>query len=464
MISNGKITQFAKYAIWTSLGVISLWMLTLGFPDEASALLVILVTAGIALFFFRHYAEDKEFITTLFLAALAVRLGFGILIHVYEWRDFFGGDSLTFDYHGAAIADYWQGLIDVRDVTYQRASMTSRPGWGINYLVAFIYIIVGKNILAAQSFCAVVGAATPPMVYFCANKIFENRNVAKTAALSVAFFPAFVIWSSQLLKDGLIVFLLVLAITMVLQLQERVSYPAILVLVLSMFGIITLRFYIFYMVAVAVAGSFVIGLSNKSTSVLRRAGILLVIGIGLTYLGVIRSASSDYEQYADLDRVQNSRLDLARSAESGYAEDIDVSTTAGALTAIPIGFLYLMFAPFPWQLGSFRQAISFPEVMIWWALMPLMISGIVYAIRHRLRSTFPILFFSLMLTVAYSIFQANVGTAYRQRTQIQVFLFIFIAVGWELWKEKREDRKAERLLKQRRFEERIHARSSGIVS
>jgi hypothetical protein len=46
-----------------------------------------------------------------------------------------------------------------------------------------------------------------------------------------------------------------------------------------------------------------------------------------------------------------------------------------------------------------------------------------------------------MLTLAYSIFQGNVGTAYRQRTQIQVFFFMFIAVGWVLWKEKREDRK-----------------------
>jgi len=34
-----------------------------------------------------------------------------------------------------------------------------------------------------------------------------------------------------------------------------------------------------------------------------------------------------------------------------------------------------------------------------------------------------------------------VGTAYRQRTQIQVFLFMFIAVGWTLFQERREDKK-----------------------
>ena len=85
----------------------------------------------------------------------------------------------------------------------------------------------------------------------------------------------------------------------------------------------------------------------------------------------------------------------------------------------------------------------------------MMIYGIWYTVRNRLRSAFPVLFFSLMLTLAYSIFQGNVGTAYRQRTQIQVFLFIFIAVGWALWKEKRGDRKMERLIKQKKFDDRL---------
>ena len=100
-----------------------------------------------------------------------------------------------------------------------------------------------------------------------------------------------------------------------------------------------------------------------------------------------------------------------------------------------------MFAPFPWQANNLRQAITIPEVLVWWAIMPMMIAGIWYSVRHRLRKAFPILIFSLMLTLAYSIFSGNVGTAYRQRTQIQVFLFIFIGVGWTIYQERRDDRK-----------------------
>ncbi|MDT7604716.1 MAG: hypothetical protein QOF61_2713, partial [Acidobacteriota bacterium] len=49
--------------------------------------------------------------------------------------------------------------------------------------------------------------------------------------------------------------------------------------------------------------------------------------------------------------------------------------------------------------------------------------------------------FTMMLTLAYSVFQGNVGTAYRQRSQLLVFYFIFVSVGYELLKERREDSK-----------------------
>ena len=457
MTSRYASSSFGRLLAWGGTVVVGLWMLFASVPDDATALLLTIILAVAFIATFRHFSEDKEFITSLFLAALNVRLAFGLFIHVFDFRDFFGGDSLTYHAHGAAIVDYWNGLIDSRDSLYQWATSTTRPGWGMNYIVAAIYYVAGKNILAAQSFCAVVGAATAPMVYFCSRKIFSNENVARLSAFSIAFFPSFIIWSSQLLKDGVVIFLLVVVITMVLNLQKQFSYAAIGVLLLALFGIITVRFYIFYMVAVAVAGSFVVGLSERSTSILRRSAALVMLGLGLTYFGVIRTASTDFEKYADLERIQVSRTDLVRSAASGFNEEADISTAQGALTTIPVGFAYLMFAPFPWQMSSLRQAITLPEILVWWALVPLLVIGIVYTIRNRLRSAFPVLFFSLLLTLAYSIFQGNVGTAYRQRNQIQVFLFIFIAVGWELWREKREDRRMEQRLKQRRFEERLQA-------
>ena len=413
------------------------------FPDSAMAVILTAISSLVVIFAIRYFfPEESEYLTNLFLAALLARLLFGTLLHVYDWRNFFGGDADTYDVYGNWLMEIWFGLDN------DTAIKANNSGWGMPYLVAAIYSVVGRNIFAAQCFCGVIGAATAPLVYNCAYQIFGNRRVSKISALLVALYPAFIIWSGQLLKDGLIDFLLVLTITMILQLQIKFSYPAVIVVILALFGILSLRFYIFYMVAVAAVGSFIIGLSSSAQSIITKLVILVTIGFGLTYLGVLRNAEKDIDQYTNLQRIQQSRADLAR-ASSGFGQDIDVSTTEGAISAIPIGFVYLMFAPFPWQMTSLSQLMTLPDMLIWWGMMIFLIRGLIYSIRHRLRNSIAVLMFSLMLTIGYCIFQGNVGMAYRQRTQIQVFLFMFGAVGWTLLQENKENKKAVMLAKNR---------------
>jgi hypothetical protein len=446
------------FSIILAIAVISLGASIVAFPDAAAGMLVVITCAVGVLFLLRSFGEEKQFITNIFLAALSVRILFGIVVHVFQLREFFGGDALTYDFLGNRLVEIWSGIPVPNDMVTFRAKSMSGSGWGMNYFVGALYFIIGRNIFAAQSLCAVVGAATAPMVYFCALKLFENKSVAKMSAVVVAVFPSFVIWSGQLLKDGLIIFLLVLAMTMVMRLQEKFSYLAVSTLVLAVFGILSLRFYIFYLVLIAVVGSFVIGVSNSAQSVLRRTIVLVLIGVGLTYFGAARTASEDFDRYGNLEQLRNSREDLAQSGASGFGQDVDVSTTAGAVAILPVGFAYLMFAPFPWQVTNFRQLITLPEVLAWWSMIPVLVYGLWFTIKTRLRSAFPILIFSLMLTLAYSIFQGNVGTAYRQRTQIQVFLFMFVAVGWKLYQERKEDKKVIAMARRRRLEEALHAR------
>lgn len=448
----------ASQVFIAGLIVVILGIVAVNVPEAAGAILVVLLFSIICLAVFRSYTTETTFVTNVFLVGLVLRLAFGLFVHIYDLRDFFGGDALTYDFRGNILREAWLATGSVTPDGYAAASSTAGSGWGMNYLVGFIYLLLGRNILAAQAFCAVIGAATAPMVYFCTKRIYHNLQAAKFAAILVAVFPAFIIWSGQLLKDGLIIFLLVLAMTMVIELQERIGVAAVTVLGLSVAGILTLRFYIFYMVAIAVVGSFVVGVKNSPGAVLARVAVIVVLGLGLTYVGVIRNASTNLDKFGTLDKLQNSRQDQAVRADSGFGADADVSTTSGAITVIPIGFAYLMFAPFPWEVRNLRQAITLPEVIAWWALMPFLISGLIFSVKHRLRTAMPILLFSLMLTFAYSIFQSNVGTAYRQRTQIQVFLFIFIAVGWTIWKEKRDDAKLMRRNRQKRFEADLRGR------
>ncbi len=421
--------------------------------DTKSGPVTLAVVAGMAaiiIVLIRRYTEEKTFVTNIFIAGLCARLIFGILVHVYDLRDFAGPDSLGYDFLGAKIADYWQGLVPI-DQDLSSWLSVRWPGWGMNYFMGALYFLLGPSIFMAQSVCGVIGAATVPMIYYCARSLFQNRTVARSAAVLVAFFPALIIWSSQLLKDGLIVFLLVVSVTMVIRLQRKFDWIALSILMASTGGILSLRFYTFFVIAIALVGGFAIGIKTPTKATVQRLGALAVLTLAMTYFGVIRIATGDLNTYGSLDRIQFSRSAMTQS-NSGYGGEADVSTTGGALSAIPVGFAYLMLAPFPWEMKNLRQYLTLPDVLLWWAMIPLMLYGIWYSIRHKLRENIPIFVFTFILTMAYSMFQGNLGAAYRQRTQMQVFLLLFVAVGWTVLMEKRADRK---LLEDRRVKEMV---------
>jgi hypothetical protein len=415
--------------------------------ETAKAVMFCTILALVAGLYAYKQKTHGTFLLRLFVAALLVRMLVAVAIFAFHGQNFFGGDAMTYDFFGDAQMLGWAGDNYYQGIASQFVRGGESSGWGMVYLVAAIYGLIGRNMLAIQLMNSVLGAVTAVIIFLCAQKVFNNSRVARLAGIAVAFYPSLVLWSAQGLKDGPIVFFLALAILATLNLGEKLTLKYILVLLCALVAVMAFRFYVFYMISVAIAGAFIIGMQQiTAASFARQFSAIILLGLALTYVGVTRSAEIQFEQYGNLEALQRSRLDLAVSAESGFGRDVDVSSTSGALSTIPMGMLYLLFAPFPWQVASLRQSITLPEMVVWWASFPLLVLGLWFSINYRLRMISPILIFTVMLTFAYSISQGNVGTAYRQRAQLLVFYFIFVAAGFVLIKEKREERKRLELL------------------
>jgi 4-amino-4-deoxy-L-arabinose transferase-like glycosyltransferase len=449
-----KVLLAISYLLVCGLIIFSVPPIVAEFPDYAhytmydsgQALLFCLGLATVVGYFIYRHKEQGSFLLQLFAWALLLRIVVATGIFIFNKQEFFGGDAITYDFFGFAQMQAWQG-----DSYYKSIIAGFMQGqasaWGMVNMVAAVYSITGRNTLAIQFVNSIIGAATAVLVYHCAQHVYQNVRVAKIAAVCVAFFPSLVLWSAQGLKDAPIVFFLVLAILASLRVSEKLSVKHVAILILALFSILSLRFYVFYMIVVAIGGGFVIGLQKITpTNFLRQFIVIGLVGLSLTYLGVTRYANAQLDRFGSLEAVQRSRADLAR-AGSGFGKDVDVSTTEGAISTIPIGLIYLLFAPFPWELVSLRQSITLPEMIIWWLSFPLLVLGVWYSIRYRLRQISPVLIFTTMLSLAYSVFQGNVGTAYRQRAQLLVFYFIFVAVGFVLLKEKKEERDRQIQLK-----------------
>jgi hypothetical protein len=97
-----------------------------------------------------------------------------------------------------------------------------------------------------------------------------------------------------------------------------------------------------------------------------------------------------------------------------------------------MGLAFFLFSPFPWQIGSALSAMTLPEQLVWYALMPMVVTGGRHLLRERLHAFGPIMVFLALTTSVYALVEGNAGTAYRHRAQVLLFFLVLASVGLAL--------------------------------
>jgi len=396
----------------------------------------------IVLYQIRARAEATEvyFLSRLYSWSILIRSSLAIMLNIFADNSAFAaafwGDSGTYDIAGYQLALNWSG-----EAVSSVYLSTAVSGYGWAYFVGAVYSLVGRNQLLVQLINGVIGSVTVVVIYVIATRLFD-RAVGRWAALFMAFFPQMIFWSTGMYKDPATLLCIAASMYAVLRLRERLSLGMIALFVGAVLALVTLRFYIAYFVGFAALATFLFGQRRGAARMLGTYTLLIGALFGALNFAVKRETLERQATYMTLDRLQTTREDQATYGKSGFGREYDVSTPTGALTALPTGLMYLLFAPFPWAVSGLRQALVLPETLVWYALMPAFARGLVYTVRYRLRNALPILVFAATLTVAYALMQGNIGTAYRQRTQITMFFFIFMGVGLAERRRQREARAA----------------------
>jgi hypothetical protein len=316
----------------------------------------------------------------------------------------------------------------------------------VTAIAAFYYMTGGIRALPTLLIIySAVTALVPVYVYRFARELGAPEAVGRRAGWLVAFSPAFVFWSGSLYKEGLTLLLLSVAAFHTLRLQSDWKVRSLSTLVLCVVALWGVRFYLAILLALAVVLSLLWGRmprAGQSTAVpvlVRQAAVIsifavVIISVGLTVRTDHVLLESDEGVLVNLD-VR--RAGSAKEAQSGYLQDASVASPEEALQYFPLGLLYFLTVPFPWQLGSIRQNLIIPENAFWLGTYPLMIVGI----RRALKFNRPGVVFLLLMTagmcIVYALLAANVGTSYRMRSQVWLLWAPFAAWGWEVWRERR---------------------------
>ena len=375
----------------------------------------------------RHRDDLFRVVALTYLGTLGLRY----VLAFYLWLNHtevgfsltFWGDSQTYDFLGAAVAESWTHGGWMRS---WEATVEGTVNRGFIYVVAVLYYVFGRNVLLVQLLNGVIGALTPVVIFELGLTLY-GRRVATTAMLLTAFFPQMIFWSAALYKDPLVMLCIAVNILAVFRVREGIKPRWIAIYLVTSGALVWLRFYIFYAAtAAAAAGLLMRHRRNTVVSLASQLGLVAAVLVLLVYTPLGQEAL-EQSRFLDLQVLNASRTDLARGG-SGFAAEADVSTVGGVLAVMPTGIAHLLFAPFPWTVTGLRQVLALPDVLMWYALIPFLLRGVVAAFR-RLGDTIPILVFTGALTLAYGAFLGNVGTAYRQRTQVMMFYFLFVADG-----------------------------------
>jgi hypothetical protein len=340
------------------------------FPEGLTALLICLPFITFALLVLRRNESHAAFLIPLFISAFLVRILVAAFIFGNDLQPFFGEDSLVHEAHGFMLYEVWNGAIPMPYVLQD----WNKP-WGIHILIASVYSLIGRNPLAISFLSCFCGAVTAVVIYLCTYRIYRNSRAARVAGYLASFFPAMIIWSAQIMKDGFVVFFVVLVIYFLIKLQEEFSWGGLVLLLSCMAGIFSVRFYIFYFAAFAWVGSFVFGGQRLVASNLRGLVIMSFLALAMAYTGVLTIGVEQVDRLTNLDAMQYSRMALSNDAASGYGSETNITTAGGAITAFPVGLANLLLAPFPWQFNSVRSALPLPEMLVWWALIPVLFIG-----------------------------------------------------------------------------------------
>lgn len=331
-----------------------------------------------------------------------------------------GGDCMQYERLGSLIARRWM-FEPIHFVANDELPQLGTAALPCNAL-ALLELLAGEpQPLAGTILNAFVACWTVLIIY----RFVRDGGVAPRVGLALAtatlFGPAFLYHTSDTYKDGLNTFLVVSSLISSVRLSQRFEPQRLIYLGLSLWALWYVRHYMVFMCLVP----FAVGVVGTGEATVPRrfaaAGLMVAICGAMVLLGSADGAYATAEQTFEYATSESALTYNATHHSSG----------SGVLTdSLAVRLIYTVFAPFPWQGGSFGLQLGKIESVLVYVYLYL-----VYVGRSRLwtfhRSTLMMLgLFVVPAVVAYAMTMSNVGLIVRQRMPIVVVLGILAALAY----------------------------------
>jgi 4-amino-4-deoxy-L-arabinose transferase-like glycosyltransferase len=301
----------------------------------------------------------------------------------------------------------------------------------ISWLIAIPYSLFGRSILLAKSITLFFGMGSVFLGWLLAKKIWNN-NIANKVGWAIALFPSLILYSVLVLREAYIAFFLLLALYGIAGWIKNDEYKSI---VLALIGFTGATFFhgalmvggLVFLIIVGVVKlkQFLKLLTNLKINI---ESIILIILISIFLQNYLSNKINvpylgNFAASTNIERIFSKTQGATRGVAS-WPEWTKISSPIEFLYKAPVRSIYIVLAPFPWDVKKTKHLIGMLDAFLYAYLTFL----ILFNIKFIWKDPFLRIVLIILLTylLVFGIGVGNFGTGVRHRSKF-VIMFILLA-------------------------------------
>ncbi len=305
---------------------------------------------------------------------------------------------------------------------------------GYSYILSRFYFFFGYQIQAARLINVFLNIIMFLLIFYLARELFDS-NVARISSCVFAFFPSIMFWSVAIGVDMFVLLGITACMFSLVKIMKKAGPKWILMMIVSLLMVASVRSYIAQLLFTA----FLTAVFLKKFTRMRLKGKLIILITGFSLFAVLlHSPAMPFLEKKWEERMTvflRRQKNLAQIDDSGYyiypprcyreetCGPIDLARAYGR------GMYYAVFSPFPWRVDSKLQLMAYPQVMVWYLMIPFILYGFYAGFKiNRFETTF-IFLYSFFIFSLFALLEGNMGALFRHRDMVTPFLIIYFAGG-----------------------------------
>lgn len=431
------------------------------------AILFIFLLAGLLALVLRAFSapEDRRFVVGLFIAGLCVRmavslgLDLGSRLAEGEWpgkrgpvqgweinvrdrtRSYLNlGDSDFYSNRAYALSEYVRGK---RETVLFLSLKNPKPN-GYLYAMGLFYHFFGFSPIPVKFLNCLIGALLAPLIFFIGRSCF-NRAVGRWSAVLACFLPSLVLWSATNLKDPSFIALTALLFLLILRIQRADTPRAFLTCAALFLPVallhMTLRSDTGFSWALIGCAFLSYGFARAGWKArLGALGALALLTVLFWPALFDKLTFAFYRHSGNVDAVSTPYTQTYRYLpESFYTGDLfqeaaKMKTNLPLLlTAIGKALSHYLLEPIPARTGDLPSLLIYPQMVLWYSLLPFMAVGAAWGMIRNLQGTAFLVATLLVWSLIGALAGGNIGLLFRIRDMTTPFFLILGCAGLWAW-------------------------------